>query len=148
MSANCSICGRPLTNPSSVARGVGPICGGRQYLSRIYGKWGISGAGWSSIGEWETVNYPCYTCKNFQVPSKEVRTKDGWEITANGQQSTIKGQYAIGGYCKALQAIVDGNQINTAVACKGLDYHRRSDKPILKDGSLVTPTGQILIPFN
>lgn len=146
---NCAICGRTLTNPASISRGVGPICGERNYLSRVYARHGLRGRGWSSIAEWETVNYPCYSCKHFIVPHSgaESSTADGLKVTIYGQERTFTDKTAMGGWCKVAKAIVDGNQINTEVDCNGLEYQRRDNKPRLREGHLVTPTGQILIPF-
>lgn len=77
--SNCSICGRALSNPASIAAGVGPICGGRGYRNRIAGRFGNPRWGWSEIAEWEVVNHPCYSCKHFRFPNKgkELTLEDG-----------------------------------------------------------------------
>jgi len=64
------------------------------------------------------------------------------------QTRTFTDKNAIGGWCRAIKAIVDGNQINNQVACNGLEYQQRDNSPRLREGNLVTGTGQILIPFN
>ena len=124
--SNCAICGRPLTNTASVARGVGPICGGRAYMGRIMNRFGASGYGWSTHAEWEKVNNPCYSCRQFTIPGKEEETRQKGErmVAMMGRRRTFD-LNAIGGYCAVLKTLVDGNQINQQTECQGAGYSCR-----------------------
>ena len=136
--SKCAICGRALSNPQSVARGVGPVCGGRMYVSRIRSRYGSCIGGWSAIEEWEKVNCPCYSCKLFEFPAKgqEVKTEDGFRVIIHGLSFDFS-KDAIGGYCKAYKVLVDGNLINEHTWCKGkLFIRRKSEEETPKVGLL------------
>lgn len=149
MSANCFICGRSLTNPSSISRGVGPVCGGRDYRGRLSKRHG-GAAGWTSWEAWEVATYPCYTCKNFVIPgsSGEEPLAKGYLVTVYGQTGEFP-ENSIGGFCLNLSKLVDGACIRAESACRGLGFSRREDKKHgILQGELFTPEGSITVPFN
>jgi len=124
--ASCAICGRALTSPASMAKGVGPICGGRFYMGRIMNRFGHSGYGWSTHAEWEKVNEPCYSCAHFTIPGKGEEVKKGKErIVTMKNRTKAFDLNAIGGYCSALKQLVDGNTISEKTACEGTGYVAR-----------------------
>lgn len=43
--ATCDVCNRPLTDPDSIARGRGPVCGGRGCVSTLSASPGETYAG-------------------------------------------------------------------------------------------------------
>lgn len=127
--ASCSICGRPLTNPTSIRAGVGPICGKRNYTQRVASRW-CGSNGWESIEEWEAVNYPCYTCSHFSVPPEggETDMPGGFKCVKMQEKVFLFEPEAIGGHCSVLDRLVDGNTIQLDVACGGIEFNRRASK--------------------
>jgi hypothetical protein len=144
------ICGRELSNPVSIRRGVGPVCAGRNYRNRIFRRYGSISDGWNKIEEWEAVNKPCYSCKFFSVPPKggEVETDEGWLVRFHGMEQTFT-RNSIGGYCSnfTVRTLVDGNRTNQYTACHGDCYIRRSDEPPLEKGTLNVGNRQLEINF-
>lgn len=147
--STCAICGRTLTNPASIAAGVGPICGSRNYLGRIQSRYGVGKGGWTSLSEWEAYNHPCISCEKFKVPPAdcEEQVEAGYKVRVN-QLERIFPLNAIGGYCKQLKCLVDGGKIGKEVECKGLGFSRRKSKILPKQGTLILPSGEKqLVPF-
>lgn len=146
--ASCMICGRELSNPVSIRRGVGPVCAGRNYRSRIFQRHGSISGGWNKIEEWETVNKPCYSCKFFSVPPKggEIELEVSWLVRFHGLEKEFPPS-AIGGYCSVLMSLVDGNQTHEDTDCQGNYYLRRSDEPPLEKGNLNVGNRQLEINF-
>lgn len=139
----CQICGRALSSPESISAGVGPICGGRNYKGRISSRH-QGGYGWTNIQEWEAHNEPCYTCIHFQLPGKEQEIEDGDEflVFMQGMAESFPAD-SIGGHCKKLKNLCDGNAIRRKAACHGEHYEKREDKRGAIDGVLKTPLGDI-----
>jgi hypothetical protein len=146
--SNCAICGRALRNPASIARGVGPICAGRSYLSRIASRFGAS-YGWSDPESWAKANCPCFKCLSFVFPDKgeEKNLKDGSRVvTMNVDGQEHSAQFppdAIGGYCSRLKKIVDGLTLGDAQSCEGKLYARRWDNGQVGEGTFVERDGQL-----
>lgn len=141
---SCQICGRGLSDPKSVAAGVGPICGNRGYTGRVQNRHGSSLGGWSNLGEWEVVNHPCYSCKAFCLPKKDdEKPVDGgflvrYQERDQPEQIEFFGDNAIGGYCRKFEELVDGNQIGDNTACNGSLYTpRKTPDQMPKTGILV-----------
>jgi hypothetical protein len=147
----CGICGRPLSAPASIAAGVGPICGGRNYKGRIRDRHSSSLGGWKSLEAWEHVNEPCYTCKFFQVPGKdgEITLESGDRfVRMEGLEQVFSAQ-AIGGFCKKLDDLVDGNLINEERGCMGDLYRARKPKEEMpQTGILQVGEQQLVVGFN
>lgn len=120
----CQICGRPLTSPESLASGVGPVCGGRGYQSRVSGRHG--GKSWQGMEAFEQECNPCYSCQLFNVPHKDdEQPVDGGFVVTMEQKSRRFGEDAIGGYCKALRMLVDGNLCRQWTQCYGDRFQPR-----------------------
>lgn len=119
---NCKICGRRLTNPSSIQRGVGPICG--KFLERIKARHGSSKNG--SIDRFiETAN-PCFSCAFFEFLTGEDRApynpfNIAMEYDRSGRIETFH-YNAIPGRCALHRAPADGNKTGRATLCRGNDY--------------------------
>lgn len=143
--SSCRICGRPLSNPASVASGIGPICGSRNYRGRISLRFGSSLGGWTEIEAWEKVNHPCYSCKFFEFPTKgnEIETPKNFRVEMHGLVQEFP-KDAIGGFCKKVIELVDGNLINEGTACGGRDFiTRRKTGELPEIGLLQDRSGQI-----
>lgn len=143
----CAICGRPLTNPASIAAGVGPICAGRSYVSRIYQRFGAQ-SGWGGIQEWAKVNNPCFKCKHFKFPDakqeKRVSVKE-YEVSMDGNTQRLSAT-SIGGCCTKHNRLVDGNTINSDTSCLGIDHESRPDNAAAV-GLLSTSKGMLRLDF-
>lgn len=150
----CSVCGRPLINPASVAAGVGPICGGRSYTSRISARHSSRMGGWGGRDAWESYNRPCYTCTQFVFPKEgeEREIGDGFLVymTVDGQRyvETFDDLTAIGGYCKAVSFLIDANVTCANSFCGGDSYQRREDKKKAMEALISTPSGQLSVLLN
>ena len=142
----CSICGRPLTNPTSVAKGVGPICGARNYSGRIRARHGSYLGGWTEIEAWEHVNNPCYSCKLFIFPNTE-ETQEGGRVVTHKHLQKLFHLSAIGGFCKKLQILVDGNTIGDKRECGRTGYLKRKTSSEQPSGGILVGKRQIRINF-
>ena len=146
--STCAICGRPLTNPASIAAGVGPICGSRSYSSRIFARHGGGMNGWGGIDAWAKVNNPCFKCKHFKFPDakQEKRVSStSFEVSMSGCSQRF-GANSIGGFCSKNKRLVDGNNIGSDTGCMGIDYEARADNNAVK-GVLHSKGQQILFDF-
>jgi hypothetical protein len=107
-------------------------------------RFGSSLGGWSEIEEWEKVNSPCYSCKNFEFPIKgqEKKTPDGYRVEMHSDVGSFE-KNSIGGWCKALRVLVDGNLVKNESACAGCYFQTRkkeSEQPQV--GLLIGRDGQ------
>lgn len=63
-SAHCSICGRELTNPESIKRGIGPVCSNQGYIGKTEEDMRTE-----TIGQWESQNGIC----DIEVKWKHIK---------------------------------------------------------------------------
>ena len=81
----CAICSKPLSDPKSVQRGIGPICWKKKELDRIKNKNGCIECGHKifQIEKFNTLGLPCnvYCCgccpysDNFPCPRENIKLK-------------------------------------------------------------------------
>lgn len=137
-SNGCAICGRPLSNPQSLARGIGPVCAGRGYGQRIFARHGCAVGGWTTFDAFHVVNTPCYSCKYFQFPVQETPLEGGgWQVEMKGgKKAKTTDSSAILGYCGQLKRCVNGNTIRTRTACGGQKYVAREVLEEVVEGRL------------